>query len=224
MAGHFFGRTMSFVDPPARSSQAPQILRESDLDADPVRQFRKWFDEAVTAGVFMPEAMTLATATPDGQPSARTVLLRAFDEKGFVFFTNYESRKGCQLGANPRAAVVFFWEPLERQVLIEGRVEKTTSAESDSYYDSRPRGSRLGAWASPQSRVLPNREILDQRVQQMEAQFVGQEQVPRPPFWGGFRIVPAMFEFWQGQPSRLHDRIRFRPQADGRWVLERLAP
>jgi pyridoxamine 5'-phosphate oxidase len=215
---------MSFVDPPFRSNRAASILHKSDLDPDPLRQFRKWFDEAVATGVCLPEAMTLATATVDGQPSARTVFLRGFDDQGFVFFTNYESRKGKVLTSNPRAVLAFFWEPLERQVLVEGRTEKSTATESNAYFDSRPRGSRLGAWASPQSQVLLNRETLDQRVREVEEQFAGQESVPRPPYWGGFRVVPGIMEFWQGQPSRLHDRIRYGRQDDGTWVMERLAP
>jgi len=224
MAGHFIGTAMSAVDPPSSSPLAASILRKKDLDPDPICQFRKWLDEAVAAGVHLPEAMTLATTTADGQPSARTVLLRNCDERGFVFFTNYQSRKGRELTGNPRAALVFFWEPLERQVLVEGRVEKSTAAESDAYYDSRPRGSRLGAWASPQGQVLASREMLDERVKQVEAQYANQEQVPRPPYWGGFRVLPTTMEFWQGQPSRLHDRIRYRRGEDGGWVMERLAP
>jgi len=224
MAGHFIGKAMSFVDPDSGSSRSARTLHKSDLDANPLLQFRRWFDEAVAAGVELPEAMTLATATADGQPSARTVLLRIFDQRGFAFFTNYESRKGRELAANARAALLFFWAPLDRQVVVEGLVEKTTSAEADAYYDRRPRGSRLGAWASPQSQVLASREVLDQRVKEVEAQYTGVEKVPRPPFWGGFRVVPTVIEFWQGQPSRLHDRIRYRRLADGSWMLERLAP
>ncbi|HYV36370.1 MAG TPA: pyridoxamine 5'-phosphate oxidase [Gemmataceae bacterium] len=200
------------------------ILLECDMDGDPFRQFRKWFDDAVTAQIVQPEAITLATATPNGQPSARMVLLRQCDERGFCFFTNYQSEKARQLTANPRAALVIFWESLHRQVRVEGHIEKTSDAESDEYFDSRPRGSRIGAWASPQSDVLANREELEKRVQEMESRFAGQEHLPRPPFWGGFRVVPAMIEFWQGQDSRLHDRICYRRQADGSWRIERLAP
>jgi pyridoxamine 5'-phosphate oxidase len=215
---------MSFVDPDSGASRPGQIIRKSDLDADALQQFRKWFDEAKATGENLPEAMTLATATPDGQPSARTVLLRACDERGFVFFTNYQSRKGRELAANPRATLLFFWERQDRQVVVEGHVEKTTAAESDAYYNSRPRGSRLGAWASPQSQVLTSREELDQRVHEVERKYASLECPPRPPHWGGFRLVPVTVEFWQGQPNRLHDRIRFQRQPNGEWVKERLAP
>ena len=215
---------MSFVDPPSRSSRCFPILLQSDMDANPLLQFRRWFDAAVAEKVPLPQAMTLATSALDGQPSARTVFLRDFDERGFVFFTNYDSRKGSELAANPRAALVFFWELQDRQVLVEGRVEMSAAAESDAYFASRPRGSQLGAWASPQSQMIESREILEQCVSDVERQYAGLEKVPRPPFWGGFRVVPTIIEFWQGQPSRLHDRIRYRYQDDGSWLMERLAP
>ena len=205
------------VDPPSQ-------LRESDIDADPLRQFRRWFDEALAAEAVEPEAMFLATATPDGRPSGRVVLLRGFDERGFVFFTNYESRKGQELAANPRAALAFFWDALDRQVRIEGPVQRVSPAESDVYYNSRPRGSRIGAWASPQSAVLPGREALDRKVAEAEARFAGLDALPRPPHWGGLRVVPDVIEFWQGQPNRLHDRLCFQRQGDGTWLLQRLAP
>jgi pyridoxamine 5'-phosphate oxidase len=174
--------------------------------------------------LLQPDAMILATATPEGRPSARVVLLRGLDERGFVFFTNYESRKGQELAANPHAALVFFWDALERQVRVEGRVELASPAESDAYFQSRPRGSQVGAWASPQSEVLPNREALQRKVIEVEARFAGTAALPRPPNWGGFRLVPELFEFWQGQPSRLHDRLCYRRQPDETWLLERLAP
>jgi pyridoxamine 5'-phosphate oxidase len=215
---------MSFVDPRSRQSLLHTPLRESDVDPEPFRQFQRWYDEAVAADVVQPEAMTLATATPQGIPSARIVLLRGFDERGFVFFTNYDSRKGRELAANPNAALVFFWQPLERQVRVEGRVEATSAAESEVYFNSRPRGSQLGAWASPQSSILVDRPGLERRVQEVEKQFEGLDVIPRPPNWGGMRLVPHLIEFWQGQPSRLHDRLCFRRQPEGGWVLQRLAP
>jgi pyridoxamine 5'-phosphate oxidase len=202
----------------------PQVLRERDMDPDPIRQFQLWFDAAVAAKLAQPEAMTLATATLDGLPSARMVLLRGCDERGFVFFTNYDGRKGCELAANPQAGLVFYWEPMGRQVRVEGSVEKTSAAESDDYFHGRPRDSCISAWASPQSEVLASREVLIQRVNDAEARFAGQDPVPRPQNWGGFRVVPRVVEFWQGQLSRLHDRLRYRRSEDGGWVLERLGP
>ena len=180
--------------------------------------------EAEAAKIPEPNAMTLATATPEGSPSARIVLLKAFDERGFVFFTDYRSRKGAELEANPRAALVFYWAELERQVRIEGEVSIVAPAESDAYYASRPRPSRVGAWASPQSRVIPDRGWLEREYNAVQQRFAGDpDSIPRPPHWGGYRLLPSTFEFWQGRQSRLHDRIRYRLE-DASWRVERLAP
>lgn len=198
-------------------------LAETDVDADPIRQFAVWFDEVVAAGLVEPNAMTLATARPDGRPSARMVLLKDFDHRGFVFYTNYEGRKGRELAANPWAALVFFWVELSRQIRIEGRVERTSAHESDAYFASRPLGSQIGATASRQSEVLAGREPLEVRVRALEAAYADQP-VPRPEYWGGFRVVPETIEFWQGRPSRLHDRLRYCCLTDGAWKIERLSP
>jgi len=197
-------------------------LSESDVARDPVEQFRIWFDEALAADLHEPNAMVLATATPDGSPSARVVLLKGFDERGFVFYTNYEGRKGRELEENPRAALLFYWGELERQVRIEGAVSRTGEEEADAYYASRPRGSRLGAWASEQSRAVDGREVLEERVRDLEAKYEGRE-VPRPAFWGGYRVEPEVVEFWQGRENRLHDRILYRREEWG-WKTERLQP
>jgi pyridoxamine 5'-phosphate oxidase len=197
-------------------------LSEADAGDDPFVLFRTWFDAAVAAGVPEPNAFTLATATPDGKPSARVVLLKKLDDRGFTFFTNYHSRKAGEMAANPHVAVVFLWDELERQVRIEGTVEVVTAAESDDYYRVRPLGSRLGAWASPQSQIIPGREHLEQLQLETMEKFAGEEP-PRPPHWGGYRVLPQVVEFWQGRTSRLHDRVRFR-RTPGGWVKERLAP
>ena len=202
-------------------------LHEADAAADPFTQFGFWFDQALEADVAEPNAMTLATATAEGKPSARVVLLKGFDARGFVFYTNYQSRKGEELAQNPWAALVFWWEPLERQVRIEGRAEKIVAEESDRYFESRPLGSRLGAWASPQSQAIASREALERSLEDIKAQYADQPDVPRPPHWGGYRLRPTAFEFWQGRPSRLHDRLCYRLQGeapDVRWHLERIAP
>lgn len=199
-------------------------LSESDLDADPMRQFAVWFEQAAQAGLPEPNAMTLATATLEGRPSARMVLLKGYDARGFVFYSNYESRKGDELLTNPYAALVFFWQQLERQIRVEGHVERATPEESDAYFASRPWGSRIGAWASRQSAVLPGRDPLEARVRELEAQYPDAlGPIPRPAYWGGFRVVPEVVEFWQGRPSRLHDRLRYRRAGDA-WEIERLSP
>jgi pyridoxamine 5'-phosphate oxidase len=189
--------------------------------ADPLTQFRRWYEGAVAAGVVEPEAMALATASANGTPSVRFVLLKGIDARGVEFFTNYESRKGGELIANPWAALAVLWKPLQRQVRLEGAVEVLTPEESDAYFATRSRGSQLGAWASMQSEVIPDREWLEARLANVDAQYPG--EVPRPPHWGGFRLLPSMIEFWEGRPNRLHDREIFR-RVDGAWVASRLSP
>jgi pyridoxamine 5'-phosphate oxidase len=198
-------------------------LSETQVDSDPFKQFQAWFSDALGANLIEPNAMTLATATKDGKPSARTVLLKGFDERGFVFYTNYESRKGQELAENPWAALVFLWAELERQVRIEGRVEKCSALESDTYFRSRPLGSRLSATLSQQSQVISSREVLEHRLQELLVENANQE-VSRPPYWGGYRLSPMSIEFWQGRPNRLHDRLRYRLLNDGSWLIERLSP
>ncbi|MDP8968989.1 MAG: pyridoxamine 5'-phosphate oxidase [Actinomycetota bacterium] len=197
-------------------------LDERDLEADPIVQFGTWLDEAVAQGIVEPNAMTLATAAPDGRPSARMVLLKGVDERGFVFYTNYDSRKGRELEANPHAALVFWWRQLQRQVTVTGTVARVEPSESDAYFATRPRGSQLGAWASPQSRVLADRAQLDRRFAELAAAHAT-GQVSRPPWWGGYRVAPDTVEFWQARPDRLHDRLRYLRTPSG-WALERLAP
>ena len=205
-----------------RRDYRKDILREVDLDPDPISQFECWFREAEASGLIEPGAMVLATATPSGVPSARVVLLRKTDQGGFSFFTNYDSRKGNELAENPRASLVFYWAQLERQVRIEGVVERLPESDSDAYFQSRPRGSRLSAWASPQSSLVPDRETLERTLSEVEARF-GDGEVPRPPNWGGYRVAPDLIEFWQGRSSRLHDRLRYRRNQSG-WIIERMAP
>ncbi len=205
-----------------RKEYSGRALDETDVAPEPLVQFRRWFDEAVAAGLREPNAMTLATIGSDGRPSARVVLLKSVDAAGFVFFTNYTSRKGRELDAAGSAALVFYWGDLERQVRVEGAVARVDPGESDAYFASRPAGARLGAWASPQSQVIAGRAELDARLAAVEARFAGGEPA-RPEHWGGYRLVPDRLEFWQGRASRLHDRIQYRWAAPA-WVIERLAP
>ena len=198
-------------------------LDEASVDADPIEQFARWFGEALSARLPEPNAMTLATATSDGQPSARTVLVKGYDARGFVFYTSYASQKGRELAANPRAALVFYWAELERQVRISGTVERVTREESERYFLSRPRGSQLGAAVSRQSEVIASRADLEARWRQLDEE-AGDQPVPLPNDWGGYRVAPTTIEFWQGRPSRLHDRIRYTRLPDGGWRVERLSP
>lgn len=200
-----------------------QSLNETGVAANPIEQFTRWWEEAINSHIDEVNAMTLATATPDGQPSARIVLLKGYDENGFVFFTNYNSHKGHELAKNPHAALVFFWKELERQVRIEGVVEKIPAAESDAYFQSRPAGSRIGAWASPQSSVIAGREVIEAAYSQFEKQF-SSNSIPRPEHWGGYIVKPTLIEFWQGRSSRLHDRILYTLSDSKAWKKERLAP
>lgn len=197
-------------------------LTEEGVLKNPFDQFSQWWDDALKAEIVEVNAMTLSTVKPDGKPSARIVLLKGFDPSGFVFFTNYTSDKGIQLEQTPFAALVFFWKELERQVRIEGTCNRIAPAESDEYFLSRPLGSRIGAWTSPQSRVIDSREVLERRSEEVTNKFIDTD-VPRPPFWGGYRVVPDTIEFWQGRSSRLHDRIRFS-RNDADWKIERIAP
>ena len=197
-------------------------LSERDLAADPIDQFRLWLEQAMTVDPKEFTAMTLATADREGRPSARVVLLKGVDERGFVFYTHYDSDKGRELRENPRAALVFYWPLQDRQVRVEGTVEKTSRAESEAYFASRPLGSRVGAWASPQSRRISSREELERKVREAGERFG--EEVPLPPEWGGFRVHPETIEFWQGRPSRLHDRLCYSRDSEGHWRIERLAP
>ncbi len=197
-------------------------MDEADLDGDPIRQFSLWFDEAVAAAVPQAEACALASATPEGEPSVRMVLLKGHDASGFVFFTNRESRKGGELAANPRAALLFFWQPLRRQVRVEGAVELVSDAETAAYFATRPRGSQIAAWASPQSRPVSSRDALDRLYAQAQARLEREEMVA-PPFWGGYRVVPRAIEFWQGRDDRMHDRVRYDRGGAG-WARMRLAP
>ncbi len=205
-----------------RIDYSKDSLMEKDLAQGPIEQFERWFQAAVEAEVHEVNAMTLSTVK-DGQPSARIVLLKGFDERGFSFYTNYNSQKAQEMAANPKAALTFFWASMERQIRIQGSIEKVSAEESDTYYQSRGRGSRLGAWASPQSETISDRDILEDRVKEVTERFAEQESFPRPDFWGGYRVVPNYIEFWQGRASRLHDRLVYE-LVDGDWQIKRLAP
>jgi pyridoxamine 5'-phosphate oxidase len=211
---------MSIAD--LRREYARARLDEASVSPEPVAEFARWFEEALKAEVLEPNAMTLATASDDGAPSARIVLLKGFDERGFVFFTDYRSQKGTELDRNPRAALVFYWPELERQVRITGRTATIPREESEAYFRTRPRSSRISAWVSHQSQVIRSRKVLEDRVPEFQSRFPG-EEVPLPPYWGGFRLAPEAIEFWQGRESRLHDRIRYVLNGD-RWRVERLSP
>lgn len=205
-----------------RSDYKLLSLDEADVASSPITQFGKWWDEVIKSGIDEANAMTLATATPEGVPSARIVLLKGFDERGFIFYTNYNSHKGKELAANAHAALVFFWKELERQVRIEGTVIKTSETESREYFDSRPAGSRIGAIVSPQSETLKNRAALETKYSEVQASYQNKE-IPLPSHWGGYIVQPTLFEFWQGRPSRLHDRIQYQLKNDT-WQITRLAP
>lgn len=206
-----------------RPEHARGSLSEADVDPNPFEQFRIWLVAAHESGILQPNAMTLSTATTDGAPDGRVVLLKGFDERGFVFYTHRGSHKGRQLAANPRAALTFWWDTLERQVRLRGSVEWTTDEDSDEYFNSRPRGSQLAAAVSPQSGVVADRAMLERALATLDARTAGVAPL-RPPMWGGYRVLPAEFEFWQGRPNRLHDRIRYQRGANGIWIRERLAP
>jgi pyridoxamine 5'-phosphate oxidase len=205
------------------NSAGTTVLDEKTVDRDPIKLFRNWFDAALASGSRLPESMTLATATADGKPSARVVLLKGIDANGFVFYTNYRSAKAKELEENPQAALVFYWVGLDRQVRVEGRVELVSAAESDEYFKTRPRESQLGALASPQSDVIESREVLENNLRKLEEAYRDRE-VERPPHWGGYRLKPERIEFWENRPGRLHDRIVYDLQPDGSWTIKRLAP
>jgi pyridoxamine 5'-phosphate oxidase len=207
-----------------RQDYSVAALDRKDVAENPFLQFEKWFEEVMKSGLLEPNAMTLATVSKSGQPSARIVLLKAFDERGFVFYTNYHSMKGQEMAENPKVALVFLWLGLQRQVRIEGRVEKVSEEETLAYFRSRPRGSQIGAYASPQSQVIENRTILEDNVSRLNKEYEDTEALPLPDFWGGYRVIPTKIEYWQGRNSRLHDRIVYKVTEDNNWKIERLAP
>lgn len=206
-----------------RQDYTLQDLNETEVNSNPFVQFKEWFDKALYADILEPNAMTLATTTISGKPSARMVLLKDFDDRGFVFYTNYNSQKAQELTENPQAALVFWWAELQRQVRICGRVEKISVPESDQYFYSRPFSSRLGAWASNQSEVIQSREVLEKHLEELKAKYQNQD-VPRPSHWGGIRVIPTEIEFWQGRSNRLHDRLVYKRDVDDSWKIERLSP
>lgn len=207
-----------------RKEYTAYTLGPEDVSESPLAQFKAWFEQAVQVQVPEPNAMTLATCTPEGKPSARIVLLKGIEEGGFVFYTNYNSRKGKELEQNPQAALAFLWHELQRQVRVEGPVRKLSPEASTAYFQSRPKGSQVGAWASPQSTPIASRAVLEKRVEELAGQYAGAESLPRPPHWGGYVLEPTVVEFWQGRSNRLHDRIRYRLDESGSWQVERLAP
>ncbi len=215
------GINLSMAD--LRVMYAREALSENDVALDPIVQFKHWFDHAVSAKIIEPNAMTLATVSPEGRPSARIVLLKEIEGRDFLFYTNYDSRKGQELSANPNAALIFYWPELERQVRIEGEVGRVRRSQSEAYFATRPRASQLGAWVSSQSRVVSSREELEQKLAELEARYEG-APVPAPDFWGGFRVKPLRIEFWQGRRSRLHDRLLYSLEDTGSWRIERLSP
>lgn len=206
-----------------KTPQTSEGIDEQTVDRNPIRQFRRWFDDATAAGLKLSEAMTLATATRDGTPTARVVLLKEVDDEGFVFYTNYRSAKARDLDDNPKAALVFYWVQLDHQVRVEGLVQRTSSEESKAYFKTRPRESQIGAWASPQSEVIPSREVLEQRADELERLYQDRD-VDCPEHWGGYRLIPSRIEFWKNRPGRLHDRILYEREPGGEWSIKRLAP
>lgn len=213
--------TIDFAE--LRREYRGKALLESEVDSNPVKQFNQWFDEASKLDIEMPNTMALATVSPDGKPSVRFVLLKAVDNQGFVFYTHSISTKGQHLAVNPNASLVFYWQPVNRQVRLEGVVEQLSDEEADEYFQSRPYGSQISVWVAPQSAVVSSREFMEQRVQELEAEYP-EGKVPRPDTWVGYRLVPESFEFWQGRENRLHDRIVYKRTTNNKWVLERLAP